>query len=610
VGEDLRFALLGPVRAWRGEDELELGPPQQRAMLAVLLLRNGAPAAAEELIGAIWGDDLPRTAAGMVRSYVSRLRQVLVAADAEDPIRLGAGGYALSVEDTAVDARRFLRGLTSAREAQLAGDTATEADTLRRALELWQGTPLAGLSGSFADLERTRLMQLRLGATEDLAAAEIELGRYAETVDTLTAVVAEHPFRERPRELLMHALYRSGRQADALALFRDTRALLDEQLGIDPGPALQAMHTRILAVDPTLVVPDPAGRPGVPAQLPADLPDFVGRSEALHQVVDTLRTAGRSNPVVGIVGLGGVGKTALAVRAAHDVAEAFPDGQVLVEPETAAGPLDILARLLRSVGVGDDALPASLAERSALWRSLTTGRRMLILLDDVRDGASVRHVLPGSGGSAVLLTARRRLVETAGVHWLTLDPLTADETWTLLEQVVGRDRIRAEPEAAQRIVRATAGLPQVVRALGFRVASRPRWSLATAGDRIIGPRPATAENRPECAAIELPYADAMGRLPADLARAFRLLAVPETPDFRVSRAAAALDVSEDDAEDLLEALADAHLIESDRDGRYRYLHPVRVFARGRALTDDGPAECQAVLRRWHAHDAGATCTVR
>jgi len=597
----LRFELLGPVRAWRGDREVELGPPQQRALLALLLLRNGAPASAEELIGALWQDDLPRTAAGMIRSYVSRLRQVL----AEETILSKAGGYALPARDATLDLRCFTRGLAAAREARLAGDTTAAAAALREALSLWQGAPMAGVTGSFAVLERTRLQQLRVAAIEDLAAAEIELGRPAEVLDALSAVAAEHPFRERPRELLMLALYQSGRQAEALAVFRDARATLQDQLGIEPGPALQEMHTRILVVDPALATLSSPKRLPPPAQTPADLLDFVGRADALHQVVENLRTADRGIPVVGVAGIGGVGKTALAIRAAHDLAEAFPDGQVFVEAEPAA-PSEVLAGLLRTIT--DASLPASLAERSALWRSLTTGRRMLIVIDDVRDGALVRHVLPGSAASAVLLTARQRLAEASGVRWLTLGPLTDHEAMTLMERVVGGHRIRAEPVAAQRIITATAGLPQAVRAVAFRIAARPQWSLVEAADRILAQTPNSARRPSECAVIESPYADAMCRLPADVAQAFRLLAVPETAEISLALAAAVLVVSQHEAENLLEALADAHLLEPVRAGHYRYLKPVLVFARGRAMLDDGQLHCQAVLARWHAYRGNVSCT--
>lgn len=222
------------------------------------------------------------------------------------------------------------------------------------------------MPGSFAELERTRLEQLRATAVEELAGDEIELGRHVETVDSLTALVADHPLRERPRELLMLALYRSGRQADALEGFRDVRSILRDQLGMEPGPALQEMHARILAMDPDLLAALPAARPMASAQLPADVSDFVGRVDELRALTDALKGTGTFVPIAGIDGLGGVGKTVLAVRAAHQVAEQFPDGQIVIDGTAGESASDVLGCLLRAVTGAF--LPESLAERAAMWR--------------------------------------------------------------------------------------------------------------------------------------------------------------------------------------------------------------------------------------------------
>jgi DNA-binding SARP family transcriptional activator len=595
---NLRFLMLGPLRGRHGGVELDLGTPQQQALLAVLLLRNGAPAAMDELIAAIWPEDLPRTAAGMVRSYVSRLRRSIAQAGAEDPIRSTAGGYALRPSAVEVDLREFLTGLSAAREARRTGETGAAAKFLREALDLWHGTALAGVPGTVAELERTRLEQLRAAAIEELAGDELELDRPVETVDSLAALVARHPLRERPRELLMLALYRSGRQAEALEVYRDVRMMMRDELGMEPGAALQKMHARILATDPDLLVTRPAARPVAPAQLPADLPDFVGRADELHALTDALRATGPTVPTVGIDGVGGVGKTVLAIRAAHRVAERFPDGQIVVEGSTVRTTSDALAYLLHAVTGAT--LPDSVAERAAMWRSLTAGRRILLILDDVRDGSVIRHLMPGAGGAAMLVTSRQKLLEAAGARWLTLGPLGVEETGELLGSIVDAGRLRAEPEAARRIALGTSGLPQIVRAMGFQLLARPQWSLAKAYERIFGHMTTADVHASGCERLESPYTEAMGLLDPGAARAFRLLAVLPDPVTTAPLVAALLKVSEEYADDLLEAVADAHLIEADGDGRYRYLHPIRLFARRYASIVDGPDEIEAILARSRA----------
>lgn len=248
----IRFALLGPVRAWDGAAELPLGSPQQRTVLAALLLREGAMVTVDELVAAVWGDEPPRSAVNTVRTYLSRLRTLL--RDAATIMSIG-GGYALPVDRDAIDVTVFFDHVTDAREARRRGATADAADSLRAAVALHRGRPLSGAGGPYADAQRTRLEQQILGARIDLLAAEVELGHADDAIPELTALADEHPLRERVHEILMLALYQTGRQADALAAYQHVRVLLAEELGIDPGAALQAAHRRILAADPDLVLP-------------------------------------------------------------------------------------------------------------------------------------------------------------------------------------------------------------------------------------------------------------------------------------------------------------------------------------------------------------------
>ncbi len=575
VGGDLRFEVLGPVRAWRGAQEVELGSPQQRAILAIMLLRDGGTVTPDELIRAIWGESAPRAAIGMIRSYVSRLRRVLDS----DSIDSVAGGYAMP--GGSVDIAEFQRLVAAARSA---GRVADKAAALRSALELWKGIPLAGVRGEYANFERLRLSQLRLAVLEDLAAADIELGRHVQAIADLTALVSEEPFRERPRELLMLALYRSGRQAEALRVFHEAQQVLADELGIDPGPDLRAMHERILGSDPGLAAA-PSGVSPVPAQLPPELPDFVGRDSALLEILDGVGSSG----VVGIVGLAGLGKTALAVRAGLAVASSFPDGQFFVDLSVTPDPLP---GLLRGLGM---AVPSVPAEQVAAWRTYTSGRKVLVVIDGAREAAQVTSLLPASGGAAVI-TSRQRLFGVPSVRWVKLEPLRPAEAYSLLSRIVGSVRLQAEPESADRLVAATDGLPQIIRALGSRLAARPNWTLAAAEKRIR--KPDWQHPQPvECVELERPYESALADLPPAQARAFRLVSLADSPDITIHAAAALLDTDPDTAETLLEALLDQHLIEPAGPDRYRYRPPLKTFARTHATTDEGEHECHAALAR-------------
>jgi DNA-binding SARP family transcriptional activator len=580
VSGELRFEVLGPVRAWVGDRELELGTPQQRAILGILLLRGGATATPDQLINAVWGPAAPRAAIGVIRSYVSRLRRVLP----KDVIESAGGGYSLRTAN--LDLTEFTRHIEAARGAE----PHTAARELRAALVLWRGTPLAGVNGDYAEFERTRLTQVRLAAVEDLAAADIESGRLAEAAAALAEVIAEQPLRERPRELLMLAHYRAGRQADALAVFAEIQHLLADELGLDPGPGLRDMQRRILAADPEL-----AEHVGV-SQLPPDLPDFVGRADELAAIVNTLDRV----PVVGIEGLAGIGKTTLAVHIGHAVAERFPDGQVFVDVGATPDPL---AELLRAVGVTD--LPAP-AERPALWRARTAGRRLVVVLDNARDTDQLRDLMPASG-SVVLITARRLLYGVRYARWRTLTGLRPDESMELLERIIG-ERVRREPDHARELALVSAGLPQVLAAVGARIASRPEWTLAAARDRLGHLPPEAPVQRPECGAIQGPYESALADLSPAQAQAFRLLGVADGPDISLAAAAAVLDRPVGETAALLESLVDVHLLELSGVDRYYFHQPVRVFARGRADLDDGPAAVQAALTRLVRFYSGVAAT--
>ncbi|MCE7003890.1 NB-ARC domain-containing protein [Kibdelosporangium philippinense] len=574
---ELRFEVLGPLRAWMDKTEVDLGTPRQRAVLGLLLLRDGAVATQDDLVAAIWGNAAPPGVSGMVRSYVSRLRRAFGDGRPATTLKTVGGGYVLSSDPDNLDLAAFQRRINVAREAKRSGDIEVQSLELRTALSLWQGTPLTGIHGEYVEAERVRLAQIKLAVTEDLAEADLKLGKHAETMAGLMPLIKEHPLRERPRELLMLALYRSGRQAEALALYQESQRLFAEELGIDPGPELQRMHQRILQSDPDLTVSEPVRRP---AQLPPGMHTFTGRDRMVHQLATTLTNTSATIPIVGLTGLAGVGKTTTAIHIGHKVAGCFPDGQYFVNLQSTDDPLAVLLRSSLAT------VPDSRAERVALWRSMTTGRRILLILDNATDIEQVYSLLPGSNGPAVVITSRSRLDGLTCAAWHKLTELSEEDSLTLFSHIVGEERTRTEPEEARLLARRTAGLPHLIHTVAARVAARPEWSLRTALKRLR-----TVDIGMEA------YESALHDLPTKQARALRLLAIPVGPDISLAAAAAALDLPVDETEDLLEALADSHFVDSGPGDHYRLLTPIRDFARSRAHAIDGQRACHEVLTR-------------
>ncbi|MEU2282099.1 BTAD domain-containing putative transcriptional regulator [Streptomyces sp. NPDC013178] len=597
----LRFDVLGPVRAWRGEESLATGSPQQRALLAALLLREGRTATAAELIDALWGEEPPSQALAAVRTYASRLRKVL------DPGVLvsESGGYAVrGLREGALDLAVAQEWATEAEKARGAGDLGHARKVLNRALGLWDGEALAGVPGPYAEAQRVRLEEWRLGLLESRLDLDLELGCHAEAVSELTALTAAHPLRERFRELLMLALYRSGRQAEALAVYADTRRLLAEELGVDPRPGLRELQRRILQADPDLVEPsapaaEPPSAPVRPAQLPATVPDFTGRKSFVTELSEVLAGAaggdedtGRVMAVSALAGIGGVGKTTLAVHVAHQARSAFPDGQLYVDLQgagaRAAEPETVLGSFLRALGTADSAVPDSLEERAALYRSVLDGRRVLVLLDNARDAAQVRPLLPGTAGCAALVTSRVRMVDLAGAHLVDLDVMSPDEALALFTKIVGEERVAAEREAALDVVAACGFLPLAIRIAASRLAARRTWTVSVLAAKLADERRRLDELQAGDLAVKATFELGYGALEPAQARAFRLLGLADGPDISLTAAAAVLDLPVEETEDLLESLVDTSLLESAAPGRYRFHDLVRLYARACAERDEQP----------------------
>lgn len=505
-GEPLRIQLLGPVRVWRDGQEVPLGPPKQRAVLALLASRAGEVVGVDHIIDALWDGDIPQTATNGVHTYVAGLRRALEPGRgrraAGSILTSVSGGYCLRMDPEQVDATLFARRHARARRARTGGSPDEAVRRYEEALALWHGDAYSGVPGPFAAVERTRLRDLRLTAVEEWAADMLEAGRHAEAVTELSAAVGEEPLREKLRWLLMLTLYRSGRQAHALAVYTETRRLLNRELGIEPGAELRSLHQQILAGHPRLgrgggpTVPPRPLRPAStapdlsrPIQLPPLARGFVGRTEELGQLAELLDDErggyGASTPIAVVDGPPGVGKTAFVLELAHRLLDRFPDGQLYVDlcgtgrqgrPLTAS---DALEQLLASLGVERSRMPADVAGRTTLYRSLLHGRRVLVVLDEALGADQLRPLIP-RGSSCVLATSRQRfsgLAARDGAHVLTMGPLADHDAATLLTSLCG-GRLRGQETAAVRLVRLCGGLPLALRIAAEELAANPAVPLS------------------------------------------------------------------------------------------------------------------------------------
>ncbi|MEU0884139.1 BTAD domain-containing putative transcriptional regulator [Lentzea sp. NPDC005914] len=605
---ELDLRVLGPLSVLVDGDPVEFGRRRERCLLGVLLIQPGQPVQVERLLDLLWDGRPPATGRAALHTHVARLRGHLCRSGVgPEVLRLcnGPDGYLVEVDPALVDAHRFRELVV---RAQRHIDRAAAAALLREALALWSGPVLAGdAPDRLRDRVGGDLVELRLSAAELLVDAELAQGRHRELIGELTALAAEHPYHERFVGQLMLAVYRAGRQTEALEIYERFRVRLATALGVDPGPELNRLHLAVLRHDQDVVgAPRPAAAVPRPALLPADVGDFVGREQQLAEVTAALTDGGRAVRLAVITGQGGIGKTTLAVRAGRVLREMFPDGQLYASlrgaQATPTGPADVLGRFLRRLGVEGGAVPDNLDERMDLYRSLLDERRVLILLDDARDAAQVRPLLPPSASCAVLVTSRQRLSEVDGAVVVALNCFSTVEATRLLRALCGADRVDAQPEDTAAIVRLCGHLPLAIRIAGVRLAARPHWQPALLAARLSDARRRLDELATGDLAVAASFAISYRLLDADARRALRLLALLETDDFAAWTAAALLDTGVRRAEDLVEILVDAHLVETagvDPTGRLRYrLHDlVRLFARVRGEDEDAAADRSAALGR-------------
>ncbi|MFF5210737.1 BTAD domain-containing putative transcriptional regulator [Streptosporangium sp. NPDC000396] len=594
------FAVLGPLEVRVDGQSVPLGGLKQRIVLAVLLRHANRPVSSHVLIDALWGGRPPRTAGDNLRLYVYQLRRAL----GTERISRRREGYELLVRPGELDAERFDE---LSRTALVVDDDLRTAEILREALALWRGRAYAGMDAvPLLGDEASRLEERRLAVLESRIEADFEAGPDTGLTGELLTLVAEHPLRERLRGQLMLALNQAGRQAEALAVYQDARRTLAAELGVDPGPELRRIHQAILAGSPER-------HPGS-AQLPPDIPDFAGRDEHLGALVALLRHVGRATVVSVIAGMGGMGKTTLAVHAAHRVAATFVDGQLYANLQAAADPAQVLAGFLAALGLPGAAVPKSLEDRAALYRSRMAQRRMLIVLDNATSERQVRPLLPGSAGCAVLVTSRSRLSGLEGARLVdlgVLDPATAVE---LLAKIAGRPRVDTEPGAAVEIVRLCDHMPLAVRVAGARLAARPHWRLEWFAGQLRDERRRLDQLSTGDLAVRAGLALSYEGLPERARQVFRRLGLIEAADFAAWTVAALLDASVAEAEELVEELVDAQLLTMigiDQTGapRYRLHDLVRLYARERAELEDSRQAREIVVARaiaaWLALAEGA-----
>lgn len=575
----MRFGILGPLRVGGGESTVTAG--RDRIVLAMLLLRAGRLVPVDELVDAVWEDRPPATARAQLQTCVSRLRRRFTELElAPDLIVTDPAGYGVRTAPTDLDAEVFTRGVEAARAAATAGRLVDARAEFRAALALWRGPALGGIPSRSVRRRAQALDEQRLTVLEECVDVELRLGRAAELIGELAESVDQHPVRERLRGQLMLALSAVGRQADALAVYREGRRTYADELGIEPGAELQELHQRVLAGD--LALAGREARPTVPVRsLPRAIGDFTGRQQTMARLVKEVEAGAR---IQLIDGMAGSGKTTLAVHLATALADEYPDAQLYIDlhghsERTPLTPAAAVATLLRQLGVPAERVPMSQDDRLALWRSELAGRRALLVLDNAATADQVTPLLPNGSHCLILITSRRRLVGVDEGRPSSLPVLDSDEAVELLGRVVGVARVAAEPEAATEVVRRCGHLPLAIRLAGARLAHRPHWRIADLAERLASRPDPLAEFEVGERSVGRAFALSYAQVSPVAQRAFRLLGLHPGVRFDTPVAAALTGQSLPKAQDLLDELVDANLVEETEPGRYRLHDLVREYAR-------------------------------
>lgn len=630
TGAALRLQVLGPVKAWREGVALPLGGVRRQAVLGLLAVQAGVVVRQRALCEALWDGEPPPTAAVMIQSHISRLRAVLEqgtpARTRQRVLETIGDGYRLRVDSIGTDLAESRSLAVRARGALRSGSSAAACELLERAVELWRADPLADVAVLRSHPVVTGLEREYAALVVEQADAASALGWHDRVLPRLFALTERAPLNERAHACLMIALAGSGQQAAALELYERVRRRLDDELGVRPGAPLAKAHARVLRQEiPAPVTgsgdPGSADRPadvggsgmaagaapgaGVsPFQLPPTALDFTGRvAEGVWLREGLTGRNGTAVTVVVISGPPGVGKSALMLHAGHEFRPHFPDGQLWAGLDGASGrprdPDEVLGEWLRALGVHGSAVPKTLDERAALYRSLLAGRRVLVALDDADSAERVLPLLPGTSGCAVIVTSRRQLPDLAGVRMLPLGPLPADEARHLLGRIAGPDRVTAEAQAAADLVAACGYLPLAVRIAGAKLAARPSSPIAALAESVATERRRLDVLRVGDMSVRASIASGYQSLTETARRAFRLLALLGPCDVAEWVIGALL--GDPDKASVVEELTDRSMLAvtgTDPTGQLRYrLHDLLRDYASEELSSDSELEQAQALER-------------
>jgi DNA-binding SARP family transcriptional activator/Flp pilus assembly protein TadD len=626
----VEFRLLGDVVALVDGCPVEIGHARQRCVLVALLMDANCAMPADQLIDRVWADRIPQRARAALQGYLSRLRQVLASAP-DVQIVHRPGGYLLSVDPAALDVHRFQCLIGDAKTCE---EPRKAVDLYEQALGLWRGEAFATLDTPWLNSVRASLDATRFAAELDRNDAALAAGRHAALLVGLSEGAAAHPLDERLAAQLMLALYRCGRQPEALEHFQRVRARLVEELAVDPSPPLQRLHQRILAGDPAVAppdrleslqpIPEPAVRSGgarsqpaaklVPAQLPSAVAGFVGRSECLRRLDDLVANDEQPSAVVISVvsGTAGVGKTALAVHWAHQVRDRFPDGQLYVnlrgfDPSgQVVDPAEAIRGFLDALGVVPQRIPLDLDAQTALYRSLLDGKRILVMLDNARDTDQIRPLLPGSAGCLAIVTSRNdlaSLVVAHGTHPITLDLLIPAEARELLSHRLGPGPIAAEPDAVDDIIQSCARLPLALAIVAARAAAHSSFPLHALATELSNQRSSldAFDRTDPHIDVRTVFSWSYTQLSAEARRLFRLLGLHPGPDISAPAAASLAGITPRQVHAPLSELTDSHLVNERTPGRYGFHDLLRAYAVELAEAHDTQAERRAARHRMLDH---------
>ncbi|GGN47317.1 SARP family transcriptional regulator [Streptomyces fuscichromogenes] len=628
----LTFQVLGELKVFGDQGVVPITAGRQQVVLAALLLESGRLQNWDHLIRLMWAEDPPETARTQVQICVSRMRRTLAAADVEAVIETRPAGYVLKIDDARLDLSVFRRGVAEAAVLGSAGRTAEAAALLRETVGLWQGPCLNGIPSEALALVAQHIDEERLVATESFIELELALGYHHQLTAEIARLVGENPLRERFRGQLMLALHRSGRQAEALESYRQGRALLMDELALQPGEDLRRLEQAILVEDESLRLERPSGtelhtvgtepelsakdaraaaRTVVPRQLPVDTSDFVGHQHLVSETEGVLTNTSpdRATGIVVVTGRSGIGKTTFAARVAHRLAEPhFPDGQLYCQLRGArvdpVDPREVLGRFLRALGLPGPAIPDSLEERGEIYRSMLAARRILVVLDDAVGEEQIFPLLPGGRSCGVLVTSRARLTALPGSHRVALDILDERDALELIGNVVGADRVSREPEAARALTAAVGGLPLALRIVAARLAARPHWPLASMVQRLADERHRLDELTHGEMTVRASLSVTYDGLPDTSRTLLRRLSLTKGSTFPSWIGGALLDVPGDYPypSDLMEPLVDVQMLDVagvDATGELRYgFHDIiRLFARDRLAAESDESERRSAIRR-------------